>query len=216
MTSNKPHMVRLDTQEIIPVDRKLTLGRHPRCDYVVTINNESAGISGRHASVEVEGDYAWIEDLGSTNGTWVRGARIERRTPLLPGERFLLDSLEFEFRAAVQSGATVVAPMYEKTVLSGLRSNLPPVPVSIEDSAPRLRPAIPMTAPVLAPAAPAAARRVASAAEREAPPRKPVAPAAAPVWDDAPVKSSRSMVVFFTLGFVGLAAVAVALLLSRS
>jgi hypothetical protein len=211
MTSTKPHMVRLDTQEIIPVDRKLTLGRHPRCDYVVTINNENAGISGRHASVEVEGDYAWIEDLGSTNGTWVRGARIERRTPLLPGERFLLDSLEFEFRAAVQAGATVVAPMYEKTVLSGLRSNLPPVPVSIEDSAPRLRPAIPMTAPVLAPAAP---KRAATAVAREAPVRRPAA--AAPVWDDAPAKSARSMVMFFALGFVGLAGAAVALLLSMS
>jgi hypothetical protein len=213
MVSSKPHMVRLDTQEIIPVDGKLTLGRHPRCDYVVTINNENAGISGRHASVEVEGDYAWIEDLGSTNGTWVRGARIERRTPLLPGERFLLDSLEFEFRAAVQAVATVVAPMYEKTVLSGLRSTLPPVPVSIEDSAPRLRPAIPVTAPVLTPAAP---KRVAPVVSREPLPRKPAAPAAAPVFEDEPAKSSRSMLIFLALGVVGLAGVAVALLMSRA
>jgi ABC transport system ATP-binding/permease protein len=213
MTSSKPHMVRLDTQEIIPVDRKLTLGRHPRCDYVVTINNESAGISGRHASIEIDGDYAWIEDLGSTNGTWVRGARIERRTPLLPGERFLLDSLEFEFRAALQAGATVVAPMYEKTVLSGLRSGLPPVPVSIEDSAPRLRPAIPMTAPVLTAASP---KRAAPVAMREAAAHRPAAPAAAPVWDDAPAKSSRSTLMLLALGFVGLAGVAIALLLSRT
>ncbi len=207
-------MVRLDTQEIIPVDRKLTLGRHPRCDYVVTINTESAGISGRHASIEVEGEYAWIEDLGSTNGTWVRGARIEKRTPLLPGERFLLDSLEFEFRAAVQAGATVVAPMYEKTVLSGLRSSsLPPVPVSIEDSAPRLKPANPRSAPVLAPAAP---KRAAPVVSREAPVHRQAAPVLP--WEEAPVqaKSSRSTLVYLALGFVALAGAAIVLLLSRS
>jgi pSer/pThr/pTyr-binding forkhead associated (FHA) protein len=214
MSSAKPHMVRLDTQEIIPVDRKLTLGRHPRCDYVITINTESAGISGRHASIEVEGEYAWIEDLGSTNGTWVRGARIDKRTPLLPGERFLLDSVEFEFRAGAQAGATVVAPMYEKTVMSGLRSSsLPPLPVSIEDSAPRLRPAIPVAAPVLAPAAP---KRAAPAASREAPARRQAASGLP--REDVPLqaKSSRSTLMYLAAGFVALAGAAIVLLLSRT
>jgi predicted component of type VI protein secretion system len=132
MNTGKPHMVRLDTQEIVPIDRKLTVGRHPDCDYVVTVNDDSAGISGRHASIEVDGDYAWIEDLGSTNGTWVRGARITQRTPLLAGERFLLDRLEFEFRAAEQLGAST-APVAEKTVFAGRHAGqLPPVPVSRE------------------------------------------------------------------------------------
>ena len=69
-----------------------------------------------------------------------------------------------------------------------------------------------MTTPVLAAAAP---KRAATAVSREVPVRKPAAPAAAPVWDDAPAKSSRSMVMFFALGFLGLAGVAAALLLSR-
>jgi pSer/pThr/pTyr-binding forkhead associated (FHA) protein len=143
MNTSKPHLVRLDTQETVPVDRKLIVGRHPDCDYVVTVNDQSAGISGRHASIEVEGEYAWIEDLGSTNGTWVRGSRIAQRTPLLPGERFLLDRLEFEYRAPERAVAATPAPSTEKTVFAGRHeAQLPPVPVpSVQAVAPRLAPA---------------------------------------------------------------------------
>jgi hypothetical protein len=33
--------------------------------------------SGRHAQVELTGGEAWLRDLGSTNGTFVNGARVE-------------------------------------------------------------------------------------------------------------------------------------------
>jgi len=35
-------------------------------------------VSGRHAQVELSGGEAWLRDLGSTNGTFVNGKRIER------------------------------------------------------------------------------------------------------------------------------------------
>ncbi len=35
--------------------------------------------SARHATLEVEGDEWWIEDLRSTNGTLVNGVRITKR-----------------------------------------------------------------------------------------------------------------------------------------
>jgi hypothetical protein len=195
--STKPHMVRVDTQEMIPIERKMVLGRHPACDYVVTTSNTSAGISGRHASIEVDGEYAWIEDLGSTNGTWVRGARISRRTPLLPGERFLLDSLEMEYRAAMQAGAAATAPAYEKTVLAGRRAmELPPVPASIEGAVPRLAPVVPK------PSAPMQPPRLAPADERRGP---------ADDVDARPRKSMRATLVYVALGVI-VAAVAVAVL----
>jgi hypothetical protein len=34
-------------------------------------------VSGRHAQVELTGGDAWLRDLGSTNGTFVNGARID-------------------------------------------------------------------------------------------------------------------------------------------
>ncbi len=34
-------------------------------------------VSGRHAQVELSGGEVWLRDLGSTNGTFVNGARID-------------------------------------------------------------------------------------------------------------------------------------------
>jgi predicted component of type VI protein secretion system len=209
MNTGKPHMVRLDTQEMVPLDRKLTVGRHPDCDYVVTVNDESAGISGRHASIEVEGDYAWIQDLGSTNGTWVRGARIAQRTPLLPGERFLLDRLEFEFRGAVQAAASA-PPVAEKTVFAGRHAgHLPPVPVSKETGE-----AKPSPQPVVSPVMPPRSVSPAMAApppSRPAPERKPAASAAAA--EQARGARPVMMYVVVALVLVAAAGAGVALLL---
>jgi hypothetical protein len=211
MNTGKPHMVRLDTQEIVPIDRKLTVGRHPDCDYVVTVNDESAGISGRHASIEVDGEYAWIEDLGSTNGTWVRGARIAQRTPLLPGERFLLDRLEFEYRAAVQPAAASASPVSEKTVFAGRHAgHLPPVPVSMEAALPQHPPAPPAAAPRRPPPAPPTAAPVRS---QPVPERRPAAPA----QDAAPeqARTSRPAVLYIILALALLALAGAGLALLR-
>lgn len=106
MSTDKPHLVRLDLQQVQPIEGLVIIGRHPACSYVVASNDGRAGISGRHASISVEGNAAWLEDLGSTNGTYVRGQRITQRTRLASGDRFRLDSLEFEFRAAAAPGPT--------------------------------------------------------------------------------------------------------------
>jgi len=210
MNTGKPHLVRLDTQQIVPLDRKLTVGRHPDCDHVVTVNDESAGISGRHASIEVEGDYAWIQDLGSTNGTWVRGVRITQRTPLLPGERFLLDRLEFEFRAPVQPMAASAVPVAEKTVFAGRHAgHLPPVPVSMEAATPAPAPAAPPVVPTLSPVAAAPAAAPASRPARQLTPAAPVR--AAPEH----ARASRPVLMYFilALGLVAVAGAGIALLL---
>jgi predicted component of type VI protein secretion system len=210
MNTSKPHLVRLDTQEIIPVDRKLTIGRHPDCDCVVTVNEQSAGVSGRHASIEVEGEYAWLADLGSTNGTWVRGARIAQRTPLLPGERFLLDRLEFEYRAAVQAAAAG-APAMDKTVFAGRHeAHLPPVPVpAVEDAAPKLAPA---SAPMPVRPVP---RRAPPVAMRTPPERDP--PAYRSEAAPAPTRSARPVLVYIIVSVVlaALAGAGIAVLLLK-
>jgi pSer/pThr/pTyr-binding forkhead associated (FHA) protein len=40
------------------------------------------GVSPFHAEIRVEGDQVFISDTGSTNGTFVNGKRIQRRTEL--------------------------------------------------------------------------------------------------------------------------------------
>ena len=42
--------------------------------------------STRHARIEPRSDSVWIEDLGSTNGTFVNGARVQSAQALRPGD----------------------------------------------------------------------------------------------------------------------------------
>jgi pSer/pThr/pTyr-binding forkhead associated (FHA) protein len=43
-------------------------------------------VSSRHAVVSLEGGRWWLEDLGSTNGTFVNDARVTGRAPLRNGD----------------------------------------------------------------------------------------------------------------------------------
>lgn len=54
---------------------RFLIGRGRHCDLVI----ESAKVSREHAVIRREEDGWWIEDLGSSNGTWFRQARIDRR-----------------------------------------------------------------------------------------------------------------------------------------
>jgi ABC-type multidrug transport system ATPase subunit/pSer/pThr/pTyr-binding forkhead associated (FHA) protein len=56
-----------------------SIGRSPDCDLVLP----DGKVSGHHAPIEREGTTLFITDRGSTNGTFVNGARITR-TPLQP------------------------------------------------------------------------------------------------------------------------------------
>ena len=54
---------------------RFVIGRGKHCDLVI----DSPKISREHAAIVREGDAWYIEDLGSSNGTWFDRARIERR-----------------------------------------------------------------------------------------------------------------------------------------
>lgn len=61
----------------------VTVGRGGQNDLVLT-GDEFA--SARHARIEVRGDGAWVQDLESTNGTFVNGARVTTARLLAPGD----------------------------------------------------------------------------------------------------------------------------------
>jgi pSer/pThr/pTyr-binding forkhead associated (FHA) protein len=76
----------------LAADSKLVLGRSRSCD--VTLRTPDA--SRRHAEITgVTGGYV-ISDLGSTNGTFVNGERIEQRQ-LRPGDRIQIGSEAITF-----------------------------------------------------------------------------------------------------------------------
>jgi ABC-type multidrug transport system ATPase subunit/pSer/pThr/pTyr-binding forkhead associated (FHA) protein/ABC-type multidrug transport system permease subunit len=55
-----------------------TLGSLPDCDLVVS----QPAVSGRHCQLSTHGDKYVLEDLNSTNGTFVNGYRLEPGTPV--------------------------------------------------------------------------------------------------------------------------------------
>jgi pSer/pThr/pTyr-binding forkhead associated (FHA) protein len=62
--------------------RAVTIGRGGQND--IALEDDFA--SARHAKVEPRRDGVWVEDIGSTNGTFVNGARIAKPRRLAPGD----------------------------------------------------------------------------------------------------------------------------------
>jgi pSer/pThr/pTyr-binding forkhead associated (FHA) protein len=66
--------------------RPIEIGRSSELDMVLVEDL----VSPRHARVTTENGEIWIEDLGSTNGTFVNGNKIAGRTKLGVGDRLLI------------------------------------------------------------------------------------------------------------------------------
>ena len=52
------------------------LGRHPDCDIILTAD----GVSGRHCKITKTPQGWLLEDLGSSNGTFVNNLKITKPT----------------------------------------------------------------------------------------------------------------------------------------
>ena len=74
----------LDEGARFELDAKaLTVGRGAPNDIRL---DEDEFASARHARIEPRRDGVWVEDVGSTNGTYVNGTRLDRPQRLTPGD----------------------------------------------------------------------------------------------------------------------------------
>lgn len=81
----------------------VAIGRSPDCG--LQIPHQDA--SRRHCEVQWSGDRVRVRDLGSTNGTYVNGARVDRERELRPGDRIEIGSSTITY-CVVGSGIEAV------------------------------------------------------------------------------------------------------------
>lgn len=96
-----------DDRRIVLKEKTQTLGRDPECAIWI----DAPGVSRRHARVDVvAGDAgataaATIEDLDSTNGTFVDGRRVRKPTELEDGVEIRVGEAKLTFRLWSESDA---------------------------------------------------------------------------------------------------------------
>ncbi|MDZ7787371.1 MAG: ATPase, T2SS/T4P/T4SS family [Halofilum sp. (in: g-proteobacteria)] len=108
-----------DTRQVPLPSGRTIIGKGQQSD----IRIEDALLSRRHCLVEIDDQRAEIEDMGSTNGTWIDGEAVTTRTPLQPGVavrlgRHVFVRLRSPAEETVPSPASQSAPA-ERTPASG-------------------------------------------------------------------------------------------------
>ena len=83
-----------DGQEVA-IERDMLIGRHQDADLVL----QSAEISRRHAAFLLKDDALWVQDLKSSNGTFVNDIRIEHDKMLKDGDIVQFASIKFNVLA---------------------------------------------------------------------------------------------------------------------
>jgi pSer/pThr/pTyr-binding forkhead associated (FHA) protein len=74
-----------------------SIGRDEHCDVVISAPQASR----RHAEIRVDGDTAMVRDLGSSNGTFVNGRRIQQHE-LRHGDILAVGGCEIRYLASVR------------------------------------------------------------------------------------------------------------------
>jgi len=83
-----------EEEEIPLVEGENILGR----DHDAIARIDESTISRRHARIVIAGKTATIEDLGSKNGTYVGGKRVEKPSRLSDGDEIKIGSVFLTFR----------------------------------------------------------------------------------------------------------------------
>jgi DNA-binding winged helix-turn-helix (wHTH) protein len=91
-----------ETRQIPLSEEDNVIGRAP--DASVWI--EAPGVSRHHARIRVAADGAMVEDLGSKNGTYLRGQAVTTPTRLEDGDQIRVGSVVITFRVPPPAAST--------------------------------------------------------------------------------------------------------------
>lgn len=149
-------LVAKDTGKTFAVTRDAIVGRQPDC--AIPIVDDC--ISRNHARVSLKDGSVTVEDLGSTNGTFVNGERIKQPRVLKEGDEVGFD--HYTFRVVGKTAAAAASAAGKPTVAAPAapppapKANTEP-PAAKPPVAPPRTPAEPASKPAAGGPAPAAA-----------------------------------------------------------
>ncbi len=86
------------TGQEISIDRDMLVGRHQDADLLL----QAAEISRRHAALLLKDQLLWVQDLNSSNGTFINDIRIEQEKQLHDGDIVQFASFKFSVLAPAQ------------------------------------------------------------------------------------------------------------------
>jgi hypothetical protein len=121
--------------EAFPIRRaQTTLGRRPHNDIVI----EDRMVSGQHAVLTLSGHDLVVEDMNSTNGTYVNGVRIKRHQ-LSPDDRLEVGNCRLRYQS---DGLAEPTLNFEKTAVltpatSGFGSDKASYPYTVPAALPK-------------------------------------------------------------------------------
>ena len=105
--------------KVVPLNKdRMTLGRRPYNDIVV----DNLAVSGEHAALQVIGHEYFIEDLNSTNGTFINELKIKRQI-LKNGDTIEIGKYAIKY---VQDGANPLSTTMPEADLAVDASNNEP------------------------------------------------------------------------------------------
>ena len=90
-------LVPIEKGKPIVLDKPIVLvGRHPDCDAVIL---NSRKISRKHCAVALVNNRFVVRDLGSMNGVWVNGTRVDHQSPVGFGDELMIGDVRFLLEA---------------------------------------------------------------------------------------------------------------------
>ena len=129
--------------KLFPLPERSVIGRALNCE----ISIPEGGLSREHAEMVVESNQLIVRDLGSSNGTYLNGARITEGRPA-HGDTLSFDNMSFRvIGPSNDMDRTIIsmAPAIKPPMSSGIRPANTPVAVA---AAAPVRPALATPRPV--------------------------------------------------------------------
>ncbi|MBC8290176.1 MAG: FHA domain-containing protein [Planctomycetes bacterium] len=126
-------LVSASSGKTVKLDKPVVLiGRNPDCDVVLT---KSRKVSRAHCLVACVNNQIVVRDLGSTNGVWVNGQRVERESRVRLGDELSVADVRYHLVNIDQSESNGKAKKKSKSKKTSKARDIVPAnqPVALPD-----------------------------------------------------------------------------------